>query len=128
MTIEVDGLIAFMVHSGVPHKVTDVNTPGIHSFASYHYQLGTPSPSGTISLAVDFAGPVPTRESPALLAVYKALEPLGPVSAELIYSNYQWKNGRKVAPYDTADNIHTHVHIAVPRGWAWAPPVTTQPA
>lgn len=113
MSEETQALIDWMAASGVPHTVTatvgryvsreDPCSP--HSATSYHCAEGT----GGAGLAVDFAGP-------DLVAIYRALAPLGPLCAELIFGSTQWKNGRLVAPYDHAENTTNHVHIAVPRG------------
>lgn len=110
---EVLGIIAAVRATGVPHRVTDIDSPG-HIKGSWHYRLG----SGGAGLAVDFAGPVPSRDSDALAAVYEALEPYGPLTAELIYSGPGggfWKNGQRVPPYSAAGH-HDHVHVAVPVG------------
>lgn len=112
LSAEVRLLILYMQESGTSHRVTST-TDGQHAPYSYHYREGTDGQG----LAVDFAGPVPSVNSPALLAVYQALEPLGRFSAELIYNGPgggSWKNGKKVAPY--AGGHRDHVHIAVPKG------------
>lgn len=110
---EVRGIIAAVRASGVPHRVTDVAGAG-HARHSYHYRLG----GNGVGLAVDFAGPVPSRDSDALAAVYEALERYGPLCAELIYSGPgggYWKAGQRVPPYAAAQH-HDHVHVAVPVG------------
>lgn len=105
-------------------KVTDVSTPGVHAAGSYHYAQGTDG----LGLAVDLAGETPSRNSPELTRIYLALEPMGPMFAELIYAGFQWKNGRQVRPYDHADNVNIHVHVAVPKGFRYAgPPIQEAP-
>lgn len=102
----------YMEDSGTSHRVTST-TGGKHAPTSYHYREGTDG----IGLAVDFAGPVPSTDSPELLAIYQALAPLGRFCAELIYNGPgggSWKLGKKVAPY--VGGHHDHVHIAVPKG------------
>lgn len=121
---EVLGLRAWLTVSGVPHRVTST-TGGGHAPTSYHYRAGTDG----LGLALDAAGPVPSRDSAGLRAVYEALEPLGPMSVELIYSGPGggfWKNGRRVSAY-SASSHHDHVHIAVPKGWAWHQPTVNPP-
>lgn len=115
-SLETNSLVAWMEHSGVPYKVTGMTEPG-HAPHSYHYAPGT----GGQGLAVDFAGVTAGRDSAQLDAIYQALVPLAPQCAELISGTRQWRNGVEVAPYDRADNIHTHVHVAVHLGWR--PPV-----
>lgn len=120
---EVLGIIAAVRATGVPHRVTDIGGPG-HTKGSWHYRLGT----GGEGLAVDLAGPVPSRDSDALAAVYEALEPYGPLTAELIYSGPGggfWKNGQRVGPYSAAGH-HDHVHVAVPVGTVLCDPTPEQ--
>lgn len=119
MSAETDALIAWMSASGVAHEVTattgryvsaaDPCSP--HAKNSYHCARATPTATDPLGrgLAVDFAGP-------DLDAIYKALAPLGPLCAEMIYGTTQWRNGKLVAQYDFAPNIWNHVHIAVPEG------------
>lgn len=110
---EVRLLRKYLADSGVPHRVTSTND-GSHVTGSYHYRAGT---EGT-GLALDAAALSPSRDSDVLLAVYKALEWIGPRCAELIYAGPHggfWKAGRQVGPYAAA-NHHDHVHIAVPLG------------
>lgn len=118
LSLEVRSLIAYMASSRVRFVVTSTtnhSTLTNSGYVSYHVKQGTDGQG----LAVDFAelwggG----RDTPGLAAIYKALEPLGPKCAELIYAGPGggfWKNGRKVAPYAAASH-HDHVHIAVPLG------------
>ena len=105
-SLETTAVKTYMDASGVPYKVTST-TGGVHAPTSYHYQ----------KLALDLAGLVPTRDSPALMAVFNALVPVESELAELIYARapYNVKNGRHVPLYASAIH-HDHVHVAVHRG------------
>ena len=107
----VDSLILWMIESEVPFRVTSTWRPA--DGKSLH----------SLGVAVDFAGPRPGRGTPDLLAIYEALEPLGPACRELIYSTNGWKNGRRFVYNATTERQHeNHVHIAMPDGWTWQPP------
>lgn len=111
-SLEVRGLRGWMAASGVGHRVTSTCRP---AGGSYHGRVGT----GGCGLAVDLAGPEPGADTAELAAVYRALVPLGPSCAELIYSGPgggYWAQGRPVGPYAAAGH-HNHVHVAVPLGW-----------
>jgi hypothetical protein len=111
-TPQIAGLKEWMERSGVPHKVTSTWRPA--DTPSFHSQ----------GLAVDFAGPVPSWDSDALQAVYRALRPLGPQCLELIYSGPGggfWKNGVVTHAYAEVAH-HNHVHIAMPQSWSYNPP------
>lgn len=118
---EYEAIIAYLEATGTPHRVTStVRDPRFPGDRSYHIQ----------GLAVDFAEPTPSRNTPGLLAIFAAFGSVESQLAELAYlgAPYNIKNGRKVRPYDK-DN---HVHVAVPRGVflphpkpAPAPPVVT---
>jgi hypothetical protein len=97
--------------TGVPHRVTSV-TEGQHAPGSYHYRTGT----NGIGLAVDFAGPVPSRDSPELLAIFRAFQPVEHLLHELIYggADYAIKAGARVKPYAVSDHMN-HVHVSVDR-------------
>lgn len=121
MSQETDALEAYLNNTGVPHLVTST-IGGKHAPNSYHYR----------GLAVDFAGPHPTVDSPALLAIFAAFVPIESQLAELIYfgAPYQIKHGKHVSPgfYGAATMgiHHNHVHVAVEKGWTFnAPPTTT---
>lgn len=117
---ETSALIRYVAASGVPYRVTDLTTPGEHTATSYHYAAGT----GGQGLAVDFGGPVPSRDSDALLAIYQVLLPLAPHMAELFYSGPGgglWKNGRRITSRTISDAHHNHVHVAAPLGFDWHP-------
>lgn len=92
-------MIQYMNDSGVPFKVTDVNTPGVHTKTSYHYAKGTNGDG----LAVDLAGPVPSVKSPALRAIVDALTPVKSKFVEFLH------------PWNRADHAD-HIHIAVRKG------------
>jgi hypothetical protein len=110
-TATIDMLRAYMVHTGVPHRVTSTLRPSDEG--SWH----------SAGLAVDFAGPTPGKLTPALDAIYMALLPLAPRCLELIYGAYGWKNGNPTRYSATVQLAHRdHVHIAMPGGWSWAPP------
>lgn len=110
---EVFGIIGHLANSGVRFRVTDLATPDVHSAGSYHYRAGT----GGQGLAVDLAGLSPSRNSPELLRIFAAFQPVESHLAELIYSGapYSIKNGRRVPRYAVAAHWD-HVHIAVPHG------------
>lgn len=97
MSLETDGIIRYLMSTGVAFKVTDISTPGVHAEHSYHYAQGT----GGIGLAVDVAGLVPSWDSPEMDRIYEVLKPVAGRCAELLY---------RVAGH------HDHIHIAVPRG------------
>lgn len=112
------GIIEWLMRAGVPFKVTSSfpATPGVHSTRSYHYRAGT----GGDSLAVDFAGIAPSRNSPELRAIMNAFIPIRPLLAELL---------------GPGDKDHDdHVHVAVPKGTFLVPfpkeslPVADNPA
>lgn len=123
LTLECRALIDYARWTGVPGRVTDVNTPGVHSATSRHYQLGT----GGKGLSIDCAGPVPSRNSDALLAVYRAFLPIAGALHELIYGGPgggRWLDGKQIAMGSVGPAHENHVHVSVNRGWRWMPPVT----
>lgn len=110
---EVNGIIRYLMGTGVPFKVTDINTPGVHTPGSYHYREGT----GGTGLAIDLAALTPSWNSPGLLEIFAHFGPVESQLAELIYSGapYNIKDGRRVPRY--AVEAHwNHVHVAVPKG------------
>lgn len=116
MSSETTSLIAFFRASGVPGRVTDIDTPGVHSKTSRHY----------LGLAVDLAGPVPSRNSDALLAVYRAFLPVAGSLHELIYGGPgggRWFYGAQIGMGAQGPAHENHVHVSVDRGWRWTPPV-----
>lgn len=109
---EVIGVIAYLQQTGVPYRVTSTWRPGAITAA------GNPSRHGR-KLAVDFAGPLPGRDSDDLAAIFHAFGPVEHKLNELIYAGPQvtWniKAGRRVGKY--AQSIHhDHVHVAVDPG------------
>lgn len=99
MSLEVHGIIRYMARSGVPFKVTDIDTPGIHTPTSYHYKPGT---NGN-GLAVDLAGPTPSVSSPQLRRIVDWFLPVQHQLAEFLH------------PWNDRDHLD-HVHVAVHRG------------
>lgn len=116
-SIEVQGMVALVRSFGLPHRVTDVNTPGVHSASGYHYKDGT----GGNGLAIDLAWTTPYAIDPigarvGMLAICKALEPYERQMAELICSHlpYSVKDGRRVPRYAVSSHWD-HIHMAVSR-------------
>lgn len=117
---EVESIIAFVKASGVPYKVTDINTPGVHAVHSFHYAQGT----GDVGLAVDFAGPTPNDQQ-AMQKIFEVLSGQAPMLAELIHQgpgitkavkNGKWSNGMSLyGPTTWAAHLN-HVHVAVHLG------------
>lgn len=109
---EVLAIINYLANTGVPFKVTST-TGGVHAPGSYHYQEGTDGDG----LAVDVAGPLPSQNSPELLAIFGHLAAVKGQLAELIYSGapFSVKNGLVVPRYAIPQHWN-HVHVAVPRG------------
>lgn len=99
LSLEVHGLIRYMADSGIPFKVTDIDTPGIHTSTSYHYAEGTNGDG----LAVDFAGLTPSRNSPELRRIVDRFMPVRHLLAEFLH------------PWNRADHPD-HVHVAVHKG------------
>lgn len=116
-SLEVRHLISYISRSGVPFRVTDVNTPGVHTSGSYHYRSGTDG----LGLAVDLAEPQPSAGTPGLLKIFAAFGAVEKLLAELIYSGapYNIKNGVRVPRY-AVDTHWNHVHVAVPK-WTLLP-------
>jgi hypothetical protein len=109
---EVEGIIAFGTSTGVAMKVTSTIRPGAITISGNRSFHG-------LGLAVDFAGPAPTRDSSALADIFHAFLPVEKHLAELIYAGpqvrFNIKNGARVGKY--AQSIHhDHVHVAVGRG------------
>lgn len=121
---EVQSIIDYVESTGLPYRVTDINTAGVHATHSLHYAQGTDG----VGLAVDFGGAIP-GVTPATLQqmgdIWRALFHVAPQLAELIHNQpgitKAVKNGRIVnglAFYgSTTWAAHrNHVHVAVPRG------------
>jgi hypothetical protein len=109
---EIKGIIAYGISTGVPMKVTSTFRPGAITLAGKRSFHG-------LGLAVDFAGPRPSRDSKELADVFHAFLPVEKHLAELIYAGpqvgFSIKNGRRVGKYAVASH-HDHVHVAVQRG------------
>lgn len=132
---EVEAIIAYVKASGVPYKVTDINTPGVHAAHSFHYAQGT----GGTGTAVDFAGLTP-NDQPAMRKIFDVLSGVAPQLAELIHQGPgvtravlrgKWGDGASLfGPVTWAAHIN-HVHVAVPKGTFLVPaasPVAPQAA
>jgi hypothetical protein len=109
---EVEGIIAYGTSTGVPMKVTSTLRPGAITISGNRSFHG-------LGLAVDFAGPAPTRDSSELAGIFHAFLPIEKHLAELIYAGpqvgFNIKDGARVGKY--AQSIHhDHVHVAVQRG------------
>ncbi len=106
VSAEVIGIIGLLDDSGVPHRVTSTFRPGA---SSRHGRR----------LAVDFAGPEPSRDSDELAAIFAAFAPFSAHLYELIYAGPQVtrnvKRGQFVRKY-AQDDHHDHVHVAVDPG------------
>jgi hypothetical protein len=94
--------------AGPSHRVTST-TGGTHSKTSLHYK----------GQAVDFGGPTPSVDSPALDALFDFWLQFAPYAAEIIYAGKNRgggarsiKNGR-VFNYGSSTNAahHNHVHV-----------------
>jgi len=109
---EVIDIIAYLAATRVPHRVTSTWRPGAVTAA------GNASRHSR-KLAVDFAGPSPSRDSDALADIFHAFVPVERSLNELIYAGpqvtYNIKRGQRVGKY--AQGIHhDHVHVAVDPG------------
>lgn len=110
MTVETQSIIRYVETAGVPHRVTSTLRPGAVTAAGHvsRHAMG---------LAVDFAGPRPGRDTPELLAVFRAFATVEALLHELIYSGapYNIREGRRVPRYAIAGHWD-HVHVSVRRG------------
>ena len=117
-SLEVEGLIALVGSFGLPHRITDVNTPNVHSAGGYHYKTGTGGPGLAIDVAWEKSYWLhPVQAKTGMLAICAALKPYESMFAELICSHlpYSIKNGQRVARYAYWSHLD-HIHVAVPRG------------
>lgn len=107
---EVEAMMTYLRASGVLHRITSAVRSEL---PSRHAQQGTSGPG----LAIDAAGTIPGRNTPELLAIFGAFEPVQAQLYELIYSgaSYNIKRGQRVPRYALADHWD-HVHIAVDKG------------
>lgn len=121
---EVKAIIAYLESTGLPNRVTDINTPGVHTKSSYHYAAGR----GGIGLAVDFAGTV-AGTSAAMVAqmsaIWRSFRPVAAQLTELFYQapdilmvvkNGAWRPGLQTLGRTTWDAHKNHVHVAVRPG------------
>lgn len=106
-------LVKYMQETGVPFRAVSTYRPGAIT------ATGRPSRHGQ-GLAVDFAGPTPSRDSDQLLKINLALKPIAHLLHELIYSgpgSVQFYNGE---PHYysgvTRTNHHDHVHVSIDFG------------
>ena len=106
-------LISYLESTGVPFRAVSTYRPGAIT------ATGRPSRHGQ-GLAVDFAGPTASRDSPQLLRINEAFRPIGHLLHELIYSgpgSVQFYNGQ---PHYysgvTRSNHHDHVHVSIDFG------------
>jgi len=129
---ECQAIIDYAESAGVPYRVTDIDTPGVHAKGSYHYAKGTDG----VGLAVDFAGVVPgvtVVTANQMLAIYRSLLGVASQLAELIHAGpgvtVAVKDGHRVdGPtfYRSVWANHAnHVHVAVPRGVFLSHPAVT---
>ena len=127
---EVDALIAWIEATGLPHKVTDINTPGVHASRSFHYAQGT----GGVGLAVDLAGTTPGNEA-QMGAIFNAFKPVAGQLAELIYNgpgvDKVVKAGKWVNPIAAYGSVvwgahKNHVHVATYKGTFLTAPAAAQ--
>lgn len=132
---EVRAIVKFVESTGLLHRVTDVNTPGVHSATSWHYAK-TATGTGT---AVDFAGTT-AGTSPAMVAqmsaIWRAFRPVAPQLAELFFQapdilmvvkNGAWRPGLSTLGKATWDAHKNHVHVAVRPGTFLVPTAPARP-
>lgn len=126
MTIsrEAQALIDYVESAGIPYRVTDVNTPGVHTETSWHYAPG----DGGIGTAVDFGGAIagvtPTTVV-QMTDIWRAFLAVASKLAELFFQapgiQTVVKNGALRPALTVLDantwNAHrNHVHVAVKPG------------
>lgn len=136
---EAQAIIDYVKATGQLHRVTDLNTPGVHSKTSWHYAQGT----NGVGTAVDFAGTT-AGTSPAMVAqmaaIWRAFRPVAPQLAELFHQgpdilmvvkNGTWRPGLSTLGKATWDAHKNHVHVAVRPGTFLVPlsakPLTVEP-
>ena len=127
---EVQSILEYVKASGLPHRVTDIDTPGVHSRTSYHYAAGTDGKG----LAVDLAGTAPGTSRAMvdqMAALWQAFRPVAPKLAELFFQgpdismvvkNGVWRPGLQTLGKTVWDAHRNHVHVAVRRGVFLVPP------
>lgn len=107
-TKELAGMRKYMADSGVPHRVT-FTWGGTHVASSLHYK----------GRAMDVAGPEPSRNSPALLAIFRVLELVKDVTYELFYGGpggALYKSGMPISNESLRKSHEDHVHVSVEAG------------
>jgi hypothetical protein len=109
---EVQSIAAYIRATDLPFCVTSTYRPGAVTAS------GNPSRHG-MRLAVDLAGPVPSRDSAVLAAIFNAFLPVEAHLSELIYAgpqaSFNIKHGKRVGKY-AQELHHDHVHVSVDRG------------
>lgn len=119
-TKEVVAIRQYMVDSGMPHRVTST-IGGKHAPDSRHYR----------GLAVDLAGPIPSRNSDALLGVFKVLELVKDRTHELFYGGpggALYRDGRPFISASLSKTHEDHVHVSVDPGVILQFPFPKEPA
>jgi hypothetical protein len=114
MSRETDTIIEF-ARAFDPSVIVTATTGGQHVADSFHYREGTPSPTGTEGLAVDFDF-VGIGRASKRFALAKHFMTVAPKLAELFYTPL----GRSVK-YGNVQNFtvaghNDHVHVAVLKG------------
>lgn len=115
---EVVALRRFLLDSGVAHRVTSTWQHSKNTNAGYPSRHVQPGTNG-IGLALDAAGPSPSKDSPQLAAVFYALLTVERQLHELIYAgpqvSFNIREGARVPKY-AIDDHHDHVHVSVNKG------------
>jgi hypothetical protein len=107
-------LIRYLQLTGVPHRVTSTLRPGA-------IVRGTNIPSKhSVGRAVDFSGPSGGRDTPELLAIYRAFAPVAP-PVHRIYSGPGGGGFGRVGGITWQDH-HDHVHVDLKHGGIFSPP------
>lgn len=119
-SLEVKALRALAAHIGA--RVTST-TGGKHAENSYHYAAGTEGHGLAIDLA-ETRGPS-TMTSGLKRIAEEVARLIGPQCAELIHAGGpSLRNGRAFLYGASTLAAHrSHVHVAVSKGFRWAPPV-----
>jgi SLT domain-containing protein len=102
-------LIDYMTATQVPFRAVSMVRPG----ATTRGSGGARASLHASGRAVDFAGPTFSRDSPELLRIYRAFEPVRGILQELIYSG---PGGGFVRNEITRADHHDHVHAGLANG------------
>ena len=102
-------LIDYMNATGVTFRAVSMVRPG----ATTRGSGGARASLHASGRAVDFAGPTFSRDSPELLRIYRAFEPVRGILQELIYSG---PGGGFVRNPITRADHHDHVHAGLANG------------